>query len=50
MAKRSATECAAILDVARKIEIVAPSQYDEGRSILVRIVSMLIKMVQRLSR
>lgn len=48
MAKRSATECAAILDVARKLEIISHEHFDTGRGVLFRIVSMLIKMVQGL--
>lgn len=48
MAKRSATECAAILDVARKLEIISREHFDSGRAVLIRIVSMLIKMVQGL--
>lgn len=49
MAKRSATECAAILDVARKLEIISRDRFDTGRAILFRVVSMLIKMVQGLA-
>jgi four helix bundle protein len=50
MAKRSATECAAILDVARKLEIISRDRFDNGRGVLFRIVSMLIKMVQGLDK
>ena len=46
----SATECAAVLDVARRLEIVAPDHFDEGRAVLFRIVSMLVKMVHGLAR
>ena len=49
MAKRSATECAAILDVARKIELVSCERLDAGRALLLRVVSMLIKMVRGLA-
>lgn len=50
MAKRSATECAAVLDVARRLDIIAPGRFDEGRAVLFRIVSMLVKMVRGLAR
>jgi four helix bundle protein len=49
IAKRSATECAAILDVARKLEIISRERFDTGRGLLLRVVSMLIKMVQALA-
>jgi hypothetical protein len=42
MAKRSATESAAILDVALKLEIISGERFDTGRGLLFRIVSMLI--------
>jgi four helix bundle protein len=48
MAKRSATESAAILDVATKLKIISGERFDIGRSLLFRIVSMLVKMVQGL--
>jgi four helix bundle protein len=44
MAKRSATECAAILDVCRRIDLVAPATHNEARGLLLRIVSMLTKL------
>jgi len=47
MAKRSATECASILDVCRKLQLMDESKYTKGRELLVRIVSILIKMAQR---
>jgi four helix bundle protein len=46
MAKRSATECAAILDVARVRELVDPTQLRVGREFLLRIVSMLVRMAR----
>lgn len=46
MAKRSATECAAVLDVARRLELCAPERLGLGRDLLLRIVSMLTKMVR----
>ena len=44
MAKRSATECASILDICRCLKVVEESHYLKGRELLIRIVSMLIKM------
>ena len=49
MAKRSATECAAVLDVAHRLDIITPGRFDEGRAVLFRIVSMLVKMVRGLA-
>ena len=46
MAKRSATECAGILDVCRSLQLIEEQQYTEVRQLLLRIVSMLIKMAQ----
>ena len=53
MAKRSATECAALLDVRRAVDVEVGKQVDtddtlaDARELLVRIVSMLVKMAQR---
>src|SRR5215471_10023696 len=47
MAKRSATECAGILDVCRKLQLLDEQRYLSGRELLVRIVSILTKMAQR---
>jgi four helix bundle protein len=47
MAKRSATECAGILDVCQRLQLVEDRRYEKGRELLIRIVSMLIKMVQK---
>lgn len=49
MAKRSATECAGILDVCRRLQLLDESNYEKGRELLVRIVSILTKMAQRSS-
>ena len=46
MAKRSATECAAILDVARVRALAHPAQLQAGRELLLRIVSMLVRMAR----
>ena len=44
MAKRSATECASILDVCKRLELMDESHYVRGRELLLRIVAMLTKM------
>ena len=44
----SALECAACLDVAVARRVLPPDQVEEGKDLLVRIVSMLSKMVLRL--
>lgn len=46
MAKRSATECASILDLCRCLNIIEEKRYISGRELLIRIVSMLIKLAQ----
>src|ERR1700733_11174547 len=44
MARRSATECAAILDIIQNLSLTEESQYlFEGRELLMRIVAMLTK-------
>ena len=48
MAKRSATECAGILDVCRRLHLVQGEHYEKGRELLIRIVAMLTKMAQKL--
>ena len=47
MAKRSATECAAILEVCRRLKLTHEASYAQGRELLLRIVAMLTKMAQR---
>jgi four helix bundle protein len=47
MAKRSATESAAVFDMAKRLNIIQEENYQAGRAILIRIVSMLTKMAQR---
>ena len=44
MAKRSATECAAIFDMCLRLNIIEKPKYLQIRQFLMRIVSMLIKM------
>jgi len=46
IAKRSATECAGILDVCKRLELIDETRYINGRELLIRLVSMLIKMSQ----
>ena len=45
IARRSATECAAILDVCKKLSIADLKHINEGRQLLLRTVSMLTKLV-----
>ena len=47
MARRSATECAAILHVLQRLVLVDETRYNSGRELLLRIVSMLVQMVRR---
>ncbi len=49
MAKRSATECAGIIDVCKHLQLIEESNYLNGRSLLIRIVAMLTKMAQNSS-
>ena len=46
MAKRSATECAGILDVCQKLQLLDLEKYVKGRELTIRIVSILVKMAQ----
>jgi len=48
MGLRSATECAAILDVCRKLELAETARLDSGRALLLRIVSMLTRLIRSL--
>lgn len=47
IARRSATECAAILDVCRKLALANEERHGAGRELLVRVVSMLVRMSSR---
>ena len=49
IALRSATECAAVLDVCRALSISDPQSIVRGDSLLHRIVPMLTKMIKNLS-
>ena len=46
IARRSATECAAVLDVTDKLGVIESSTYRKGRAVLLRIVSMLVKLAR----
>ena len=46
MALRSATECAALLDVCRKLRLADPTQLQRGHDLLDRAVAMLTKMAR----
>jgi four helix bundle protein len=46
MAKRSATECAAIFDLCRELQLIEEKYYTQGRELLLRIVAMLVRMAQ----
>lgn len=50
MSKRSATECAAVVDVCRTLALGRPEQLDECRATLVSIVSMLIKLIKAITK
>ncbi len=47
LARRSATECAAALDICRALRLVDEPALDKGDDQLRRIVSMLTKLVVR---
>jgi four helix bundle protein len=47
MAKRSATECAGVLDVCQRLRLIEENRYIKGRELLIGVVSMLIKMIQK---
>jgi four helix bundle protein len=44
IARRSATECAAVLDVSMRLEIATAASCQPARDLLLRIVSMLVNM------
>lgn len=48
IAKRSATECSSILDILQHLNLIEEGIFSRARELLVRIVAMLIKMIQRL--
>ena|ERR1700677_2080037 len=46
MAKRSATECASIFDVCKRLRQLSDDQYTQGRELLLRLAAMLTKMAR----
>jgi four helix bundle protein len=46
IAKRSATECAGIFDICKRLEIIDANIYLKSRELLMRIVAMLTKMAK----
>ncbi len=49
IALRSATECAAILDVCKELELAGLPSIQSGRGLLLRIVAMLTAMARKYS-
>jgi len=49
IARRSATESAAILDACRLLSLIDVNQSQQGRALLLRVVAMLTAMVVKLS-
>jgi four helix bundle protein len=45
LSKRSATECAALVEIYRRLVLVQPDVADRSRATLLRIVSMLVRLV-----
>jgi four helix bundle protein len=45
-ARASATECAAVLDVCRKLNLLATTSTDDNKAILERIAQMLTKLIK----
>lgn len=48
IARRSGTECAAVLDIALRLELATRAQCEPARELLFRIVSMLTNLVRAL--
>ena len=46
IARRSATECASILDVCHELGLIEEVSYKQHRELLLRVVAMLTKMVR----
>ena len=46
MARRSATECAGILDICMRLSLIDENMSSKSRDLLLRIVSMLTKMTK----
>ena len=47
IARRSATECAAALDVLRVLGVVSAKRLERARELLDRVVAMLTRMIQQ---
>jgi four helix bundle protein len=47
IARGSATECAAILDLLLARGLVSPADHRHGRGLLIRVIQMLTRLVQR---
>jgi four helix bundle protein len=45
-ARGSATESAALLDVCLRLDLIDPARHEAGKEMVVRIVSMLIRLAQ----
>jgi four helix bundle protein len=50
MASRSATECAALIDVCGRAKLLGPEGREQSRLLLWRIVSMLTRLSQHLTQ
>jgi four helix bundle protein len=50
MAKRSASECSAVLDIITDLKLVAPQQAQEADKLLERIGAMLTAMIHAVER
>lgn len=48
IARRSATECAAILDVATRLGLANPTKSDAAKMTLRNIVAMLVRLAKRM--
>jgi four helix bundle protein len=48
MARRSATESAAVLDVCTRLGLLDNDRYAGGRDLLLQVVSMLVRMIANL--
>ncbi|HYQ14732.1 MAG TPA: four helix bundle protein [Polyangiaceae bacterium] len=46
-ARGSASESAAILDVCHRLDLLRAAEHEAGKALLVRIVSMLVRLAQR---
>ena len=46
MAKRSATECAAIFDICERLSLIEKAQYEKGRELMFHVVNVLTKLAK----